>query len=91
MTQPASPPSDADNGTVNRVLRILARFAEKDRWGLNELSRSLNLPRGTTPVMSVGKSGAEMPPLVPSGRPWKLIDITGVSGKYVNAFAAVAT
>jgi DNA-binding IclR family transcriptional regulator len=48
MTQPASPPPDADNGTVNRVLRILARFAEKDRWGLNELSRSLNLPRGTT-------------------------------------------
>lgn len=51
MNQPATPPqaaSDADNGTVNRVLRILTRFAEKDRWGLNEMSRSLNLPRGTT-------------------------------------------
>ncbi|ANN65976.1 IclR family transcriptional regulator [Bordetella bronchialis] len=49
--QPSAPPagaSDADTGTVNRVLRILSRFAEKDRWGLNELSRSLNLPRGTT-------------------------------------------
>lgn len=46
----AAPPprADADNGTVNRVLRILTRFAEKERWGLNELSRSLNLPRGTT-------------------------------------------
>jgi IclR family KDG regulon transcriptional repressor len=51
MKQPDLPPPpapDADNGTVNRVLRILTRFAEKDRWGLNELSRSLNLPRGTT-------------------------------------------
>jgi IclR family KDG regulon transcriptional repressor len=50
MKQPESPSpaSDADSGTVNRVLRILTRFAEKDRWGLNELSRSLNLPRGTT-------------------------------------------
>jgi DNA-binding IclR family transcriptional regulator len=50
MKQSESPPpaADADNGTVNRVLRILTRFAEKERWGLNELSRSLNLPRGTT-------------------------------------------
>ncbi|WP_144634683.1 IclR family transcriptional regulator [Bordetella genomosp. 13] len=50
MKRSESPPpaADADNGTVNRVLRILARFAEKDRWGLNELARSLNLPRGTT-------------------------------------------
>ncbi|RXN91120.1 hypothetical protein C7R54_07980 [Achromobacter aloeverae] len=50
MKQSKSPPpaADADNGTVNRVLRILTRFAEKERWGLNELSRSLNLPRGTT-------------------------------------------
>jgi DNA-binding IclR family transcriptional regulator len=50
MKQSESPPSDAEagNGTVNRVLRILTRFAEKDRWGLNELARSLDLPRGTT-------------------------------------------
>jgi DNA-binding IclR family transcriptional regulator len=49
MKESESPPAGgADNGTVNRVLRLLARFAEKDRWGLNELSRSLNLPRGTT-------------------------------------------
>jgi DNA-binding IclR family transcriptional regulator len=38
----------ADTGTVNRVLRILACFAEKDHWGLNELSRALNLPHPST-------------------------------------------
>lgn len=42
------PPLAADNGTVNRVLRILLRFAEKEQWGLTELARSLNLPRATT-------------------------------------------
>jgi DNA-binding IclR family transcriptional regulator len=42
------PAAAADNGTVNRVLRILTCFAEKESWGLNELSRNLNLPRATT-------------------------------------------
>lgn len=36
-----------DNGTVHRVLRILACFAEKDEWGLNELARALQLPRAS--------------------------------------------
>lgn len=38
----------ADSGTVNRVLRILTCFADKDHWGLNDLARALNLPRATT-------------------------------------------
>jgi DNA-binding IclR family transcriptional regulator len=42
------PATATDNGTVNRVLRILSCFAEKERWGLNELSRALHLPRGST-------------------------------------------
>ncbi len=33
---------------MHRVLRILGCFAEKDRWGLNELARALNLPRAST-------------------------------------------
>jgi IclR family KDG regulon transcriptional repressor len=45
----SSPPrASADSGTVNRILRILSCFAEKERWGLNDLSRALNLPRGST-------------------------------------------
>jgi DNA-binding IclR family transcriptional regulator len=50
MKQSESPPplAEAENGTVNRVLRMLTRLAEKEHWGLNELARSLNLPRGTT-------------------------------------------
>ena len=36
-----------ETGTVNRVLRLLACFAEKDQWALNELARALNLPRAT--------------------------------------------
>src|SRR5690606_15552877 len=36
-----------DNGTVHRVLRILACFAEKEEWGLNELARALQLPRAS--------------------------------------------
>ncbi|MDO9358706.1 MAG: IclR family transcriptional regulator [Polaromonas sp.] len=40
--------SAADNGTVNRVLRILSCFAEREHWGLNDLSRALNLPRAST-------------------------------------------
>jgi DNA-binding IclR family transcriptional regulator len=40
-------PASADTGTVNRVLRILACFAEKEQWGLNELARALNLPRAS--------------------------------------------
>jgi DNA-binding IclR family transcriptional regulator len=50
MKQPDAPSAEPDtgHGTVNRVLRILSGFAEKERWGLNELARSLNLPRGTT-------------------------------------------
>jgi DNA-binding IclR family transcriptional regulator len=36
-----------DNGTVNRVLRILSCFAEKNEWGLNELARTLELPRAS--------------------------------------------
>jgi DNA-binding IclR family transcriptional regulator len=39
--------SQADTGTVNRVLRILSAFAAKDRWPLNELARELDLPRGS--------------------------------------------
>jgi DNA-binding IclR family transcriptional regulator len=41
-----STPSN-DNGTVNRVLRILSCFGEKDAWGLNELARALALPRAS--------------------------------------------
>lgn len=50
MKKSESPRSPAmvDTGTVNRALRILASFAEKERWGLNELSRALNLSPGTT-------------------------------------------
>jgi DNA-binding IclR family transcriptional regulator len=33
---------------VHRVLRILTCFAEKESWGLNELARALDLPRGST-------------------------------------------
>ena len=36
-----------DTGTVNRVLRILSCFAEKEAWGLNELARALDLPRAS--------------------------------------------
>lgn len=36
-----------DNGTVHRVLRILACFTEKEEWGLNELARALQLPRAS--------------------------------------------
>lgn len=36
-----------DTGTVNRVLRILSCFAEKQEWGLNELARALELPRAS--------------------------------------------
>lgn len=47
-----SPPSPAtptlENGTVNRVLRILSCLADKKSWGLNELARELNLPRAST-------------------------------------------
>ncbi|CAM3692275.1 IclR family transcriptional regulator [Bordetella sputigena] len=39
--------SPADTGTVNRVLRILAAFAARDRWPLNELARELDLPRAS--------------------------------------------
>lgn len=39
--------SGAENGTVNRTLRILSAFATKDRWALNELARSLGLPRAS--------------------------------------------
>ncbi|ANN70322.1 IclR family transcriptional regulator [Bordetella bronchialis] len=39
--------SQADTGTVNRVLRILSAFAARDRWPLNELARELDLPRGS--------------------------------------------
>lgn len=38
----------ADNGTVNRVLRILLRMGERESWGLNELARALDLPRAST-------------------------------------------
>lgn len=37
----------AENGTVNRTLRILSAFATKDRWALNELARALGLPRAS--------------------------------------------
>jgi IclR family KDG regulon transcriptional repressor len=36
------------DGTVQRVLRLLASFAEQDRWALSELSRALELPAPTT-------------------------------------------
>lgn len=36
-----------DNGTVNRALRILSSFASKDRWALNDLARTLNLPKAS--------------------------------------------
>ncbi|WP_345250995.1 IclR family transcriptional regulator [Pigmentiphaga soli] len=45
---PAARGPASDGGTVHRVLRILGCFAEKERWGLNELARALNLPRATT-------------------------------------------
>ncbi len=45
---PHKPKENADTGTVNRVLRILSQFSEKEQWGLNELARRVNLPRGTT-------------------------------------------
>jgi IclR family KDG regulon transcriptional repressor len=47
-TATAAARPSADSGTVNRVLRILSCFAEKDQWGLNDLSRALNLPRAST-------------------------------------------
>lgn len=37
----------ADTGTVHRVLRLLSCFADKEVWGLNELARTLELPRPT--------------------------------------------
>ncbi|HEY4067368.1 MAG TPA: IclR family transcriptional regulator [Burkholderiaceae bacterium] len=47
-TSPPSPPrSAADSGTVNRVLRILSAFGTKNQWSLNELARSLALPRAS--------------------------------------------
>lgn len=39
---------NTETGTVHRVLRLLSVFAEKERWSFGDLSRRLNLPRGTT-------------------------------------------
>jgi IclR family KDG regulon transcriptional repressor len=39
--------SPAESGTVNRVLRLLAAFGQKDRWSFSDLGRALNLPTGT--------------------------------------------
>lgn len=39
--------SSAETGTVNRVLRLLSAFGQKDRWAFSDLGRALNLPAGT--------------------------------------------
>lgn len=40
--------ANADKGTVNRTLRILALLASKERWALADLAKGLNLPRAST-------------------------------------------
>jgi DNA-binding IclR family transcriptional regulator len=45
---PDSSARPADTGTVQRVLRLLSAFAERERWSNADLSRHLGLPRGTT-------------------------------------------
>jgi IclR family KDG regulon transcriptional repressor len=49
-SRPAPPASDPGSatGTVNRTLRLLAAFAKRERWPLNELATELELPRATT-------------------------------------------
>lgn len=47
MSSLPAPPSP-ETGTVHRVLRLLAAFAERERWSNADLSRHLGLPRGTT-------------------------------------------